>query len=291
MADEQKKEKKGKKWISYTVDALLIALIAFLGYVQISMLVTRSSNHGVPMVFGSSFLYVSTDSMDDPENPDCLGPGTGIIIQKVSDLQSLRLSDPILDEQGNPTGDFNKKGDIVTFYYQISKTFAAPDTHRLIGREYNEETNKWEFTTMGDNPKAHTFPYAKEKWTEDDLIGKVVYSSRALGDFLTIASPDAAASAGKTAWLLPAATIVPLVLLAGMSVIDVFKTARAKEKEEEAEILRLMIEAGIDPSDEEAAETFRQKEEFKREYRLKLQEEIELAKKEALRQKKKGEKR
>lgn len=278
-------KKPKKKWISYTVDGLLIALIAFLGYVQISMLTTKSSNHGVPMVFGSSFLYVSTNSMEVPNDPDCLAPGTGIIISKVS-CEDLKTADPILDEEGNPTGDYDiKSGDVVTFYYADIRNV---DTHRLIEKTYNQEDGKWHFVTMGDNPTAHATPYKKERWTEDDLVGKVVYHSAGLGTFLTIASPDAAASAGKTAWLLPVGIIVPLILLAVMSIVDVFKAAKEQERIEEQEILEAMIAAGVDPNDEVAAETFRQKEEFKREYRLKMQEEIELAKKLA---RKKGKKK
>lgn len=282
----EEKEKKSKKWISYTIDGLLVALIAFLVYVQISMIVTRPNNHGVPMVFGSSFLYVSTDSMEDPDNPDCLAPGTGIIIQQVRSYDELRTSTPILDEGGNPTGDYQKDGDIVTFYY---KDIRSVDTHRLIEKTYDETDGKWHFVTMGDNPLAHKAgSYRKESWTQDDLVGKEVFHSKALGTFLTLTSPDAAASAGKTAWLLPTAIIVPLVLLAGLSIVDVYRTAKKKEKEEEAEILAAMIAAGVDPNDEVAAETFRQKEEFKREYRLKMEEELELAKKEARKKQKKG---
>lgn len=277
--------KKRKKWISYTIDGLLIALIAFLGYIQVSMLVTRDKNHGVPMAFGSSFLYVSTDSMEDPDNPDCLGVGTGIIIQKVQHYEDLRTSNPILDQEGNPTGDYDKTGDIVTFYYAAIRNV---DTHRLIEKYIDEEDDKWHFVTMGDNPTAHTGVYKKERFTEDDMVGKEVFHSKALGGFLTIASPDAAASAGKTAWLLPVGILVPLAILAVMSIVDVYRTAKAQERAEEEEILAAMIAAGIDPNDEVAAETFRQKEEFKREYRLKMQEEVELAKKRARKQHKKG---
>ena len=55
----------------------------------------------MPVVFGKSFLYVATESMNDPDNPDCLKAGTGIIIEKVHDYESLKLSTPIYDEEGN----------------------------------------------------------------------------------------------------------------------------------------------------------------------------------------------
>lgn len=287
--EEEKPVRKKSKWVSYTIDGILIALIAFLGYVQISMLVTKSKNHNVPMVFGSSFLYVSTDSMDDPSNPDCLAPGTGIIIQQVKNYDELRTSNPILDEEGNPTGDYDKTGDVVTFYYSAIRNV---DTHRLVEKTYNEEDGKWHFRTMGDNPVAHKpGAYKFETWTQDDLVGKEVFHSKALGTLLVHASPDAAASVGKTAWLLPTLIIVPLVALAGMSIVDVYRTAKRKEKEEEEEINAAMIEAGIDPNDEAAAEMFRQKEEFKREYRMKVDEEVALARKELEEMRKREEKK
>ena len=57
-------------------------------------------------------------------------------------------------------------------------------------------------------------------------------------------------------------------------------------------MLLAMQAAGVDPNDEEAAELFRQKEELKIEYRAKMEEELEKAKKEArkkaLKDRKKG---
>ena len=68
---------------------------------------------------------------------------------------------------------------------------------------------------------------------------------------------------------------------------EVIKINKEQEKLEEAEMREAMIAAGIDPDDEAAAEAFRVKEEFKREYYLKMQEEIALAKKLALKKQKK----
>ena len=158
-----------KKWISWTVDILLVAIIALLGYVWVSMLVTKNKNYGVPEVFGQSILYVATDSMEDPDNPNCLAPGTGIIISRVNPAD-IAVSNPILDEHGQETGDYDKKGDIVTFYYTNIK---APDTHRVVKKVFNDEEQKYYFTTMGDNPTAHQY-HRTETWSQDYLIGKVI---------------------------------------------------------------------------------------------------------------------
>jgi hypothetical protein len=107
-----------KKIISYSIDVILVGIILLLGYVVISMMATRSKNYNVPQVFGKSFLYVATDSMNDPDNKNCLAPGTGIIIEKVKSYESLTISKPIYGDKENPTRvtDYDKSGDIVTFY-------------------------------------------------------------------------------------------------------------------------------------------------------------------------------
>lgn len=269
--------KKGKaaKIVSWVIDGLLVAIIGVLVYVQISMLTTRDGNFGVPMAFGKSFLYVATDSMTIPNDDTCVMTGSGIIIEKVNDPSTLQPATPIKDADGKII-DYKLDGDVVTFFW---KKLGAPDTHRLIDKEFID--GKWHFRTMGDNPVLHEGYLHTEEWTEDVLIGRKIYHSKWFGDFLTIASPEAAASAGKTAWLMPVAVVVPLLILAAISVGDVFRTAKKEEKEEEEKMLKLMVASGVDPNDEEAAELFRQKEELKIEYRAKMEEEIAKAKKEA----------
>ena len=146
-----------KKIISYAIDVILVAIILFLGYVQISMLISKNdkSNYGVPRVFGKSFLYVATESMNNPKDPNCLKAGTGIIIEKVKDFNSLRVSNPLYEDKDDPEKitNYDLSGDIVTFYLD---SVGVPDTHRLIYKNYDEETHVWTFKTMGDAPEAHT---------------------------------------------------------------------------------------------------------------------------------------
>ena len=264
---------KKKKIISYIIDGILIGLILLLGYMQISMTVSRNHNHGVPQVFGKSFLYVATESMNDPDNPDSLSAGTGIIIEKVKDFDSLKVSTPIYGDPENPTEptDYEKNGDIVTFYL---KSKQIPDTHRLIYKNYDEKTGVYTFRTMGDNPNAHQ-GMIYEEWTGDLLIGKEIYHSKALGTFLTVASPEAAASAGKKAWFFPVAIVTPIVILAVYYIADAFVKYHKEEKEFQAKVEKAIDEAGIDRNDVEAVELFRMKEEIRLEY----QEEYEKTKK------------
>ena len=257
---------KVKKIISYIIDIFLVGLIFLLLYVQISMNMSKGGNYGVPVVFGKSFLYVATESMNDPDNPDCLKAGTGIIIEKVHDYESLKLSTPIYDEEGNIV-DYEKDGDIVTFALQVGSTH-IPDTHRLISREYNEEEGKYYFQTLGDNPDLHSKGNLKpdKPWSEELLIGKVIYHSEGFGTFLTIASPDSAASAGKKAWFFPAAIVSPIVILAIYYIADAFIKYYKEEKALNARIDEALKNSGIDLNDEEAVELFRMKEELRIEY-------------------------
>ena len=238
---------KKRKWLSYTIDGILVALIAFFGYIQISMMATKSNNFGVPMAFGSSFLYVSTESMDNPEVGD-FGKGSGIIIQK-ADPASLKVSKRIEDPETGKV-DYDFSGDVVTFYLTFQGGAGYPDTHRLIDKQLDPETGKYTFRTLGDNRKDNP-AMSTETWGEDKLIGKVVYDAKWFGTLLTMISPDAAASAKKTAWLLPVAVLVPLAVLAILSIVDVYKAARAKEKEEEAAMTEAMVKAGVDLEDGE----------------------------------------
>ena len=261
------------KKLSYIIDIFLVLVILFLGYVQISMITSKSKNHGVPQVFGSSILYVATDSMEDPDNPKALNPGVGIIIKSVKP-EDVKVSTPIFDDE-HKVIDYEKDGDIVTFYYDKIK---APDTHRVIEKEFNEEDGKYHFLTMGDNPICHQ-RQIKEEFTEDDLIGRYVEGSvsRSLGQFLEISSPEAAAYYSARvekvhhAWFFPVAIITPIVIIAVTSVakalIDNYKEQRQRDMEIEA----LMVEAGIDMNDEEAKELFRMKEEI----RMDIKEEME----------------
>jgi hypothetical protein len=64
-------------------------------------------------------LYVFTDSMDDPNNPNSLSPGTGIVIESIK-VEDVRVSTPIYDEDGIVV-DYQKDGDIVSEFLQSFK--------------------------------------------------------------------------------------------------------------------------------------------------------------------------
>ena len=276
-----------KKILSYTVDVILIGFILLLVYVQVSMMMSKNSNYGVPRAFGKSFLYVASESMDDPDNPGGVHKGSGIIIGQCS-VSDLTPSTPLTyDTEGNPT-DWNKDGDIVTFYY-VTSTYSIVDTHRLVGIEDNGD-GTYTMTTMGDNPEAHE-KLVTEKWNSKYLIGKEVYHSDALGSFLAISSADAASKAGGVAWFFPVAILVPALILTAMYVYDPIKTYIKENKKRKQMIQDALDASGIDQSDEKAVELFRMKEEMRLDYqeeyeseKAKYKKELEKAKERALKQ-------
>ena len=276
-----------KKVLSYTVDAILIGFILLLVYVQVSMMMSKNNNYGVPRAFGKSFLYVASESMDDPDNPGGVHKGSGIIIDQCS-VSDLTPSTPLsYDSEGNPT-DYKKDGDIVTFYY-VTSSYSIVDTHRLVGIKDNGD-GSYTMTTMGDNPEAHA-KHVTETWDSKYLIGKEVYHSDALGNFLVISSTDAASKAGGVAWFFPVAILVPALLLTAMYVYDPIKQYIKESKKRKAQIQEALEKSGIDLNDEKAVELFKMKEDMRLDYieeyesnKAKYKKELEKAKERALKQ-------
>ena len=262
-----------RKIISYSIDAVLGLAIVFLLSCMVQMFVTKAQpeNHGVPRVYGLSFLYVGTDSMEGNQ-PDSLPKGTGIVLgqAKPSDI---------------------KKGDVVTFYdYDIAG--GAPNTHR-IDQDPELIDGVYHFHTRGDNAAAAMYAnvnYEGESFTEKELIGIVLSHNDGLGAFLSFVSPNAATMAvatgrkGASIWFYPLLVLLPLAGIATVSIIDTVREARKLKKEEEAEIAAAMAEAGIDVNDEAAVLAFREKYLLKKEMRETLAKERERERKRALKQ-------
>ncbi len=249
-----------KKTVSRIIDIILGVILVFMIYVQASMLITQNKpeNYGVPSVFGTSFLYVATDSMEG-DNPDSLNTGTGIIIKK--------------DDPKNV-----KVGDVITFYYP---KLGAADTHRVL--EITTDDKGLVFHTRGDNLNAWSCKdlsggcpeTAWETVPESYYIGTVVAHSDAFGSFLTYVSPQAAGAAGKTPWLVPVLIIVPIATIAIITIIQTILNYKKEKKAYETELFEAMDKAGIDRNDEKAMMLFEEKFNLKRELREQINKEKE----------------
>ena len=268
-----------KKIISRIVDIVLGILLVFMIYVQASMFISQSNpdNYGVPEVFGTSFLYVATDSMEG-DNPDSLKTGTGIILKK--------------DDPKNV-----KVGDVITFFY---KPLNAPDTHRVLEIRTNETDGSLVFLTRGDNLHAWscsslpggTCPETPwEEIPEQYYIGTVVSHSDSFGSFLTYVSPQAAGAAGKTPWLVPVLIFIPILAMAAISITETIVKYNKEKKIYEKELFEAMDKAGVDRNDEKACMLFEEKFNLKRELREQMNAEKEKEKKRLRKELEKEEKR
>ena len=260
-----------RKWASRLVTAFLLLLVGFVGYCQVSMVVTMNSNYGVPSVFGYSFLYVATDSMEG-DLPDSLPVGTGIVIQDV-DPHSIA------------------PGDIITFYYPA---IGAPDTHRVHEIEEDEEGNLT-FYTRGDNLNAQLSngqwdENYREVVPEEHYLGKVVSHSKSFGTFLTYVSPQVPSDHNHARWVFPLLVILPLAICAAITIISTVRQLRKEGKEEKEAIAKAMAEEGIDQSDEAKVLAFEEKWRFKKELREQYEREKEKERKKLLKEMKKKEK-
>lgn len=252
-----------RKWASRLVTLFLLLLVGFVGYCQVSMVVTMNKNYGVPSVFGYSFLYVATDSMDG-NLPDSLPVGTGIVIQDV-DPHSIA------------------PGDVITFYYPA---IGAPDTHRV--HEIAEDgEGHLTFYTRGDNLNAQLSngqwdENYREVVPEEHYIGKVVSHSKAFGTFLTYVSPQVPSEHNHARWLFPLLVILPLAICAAITIASTVRQLRKEKKEEKAALLKAMEEEGIDQTDEAQVLAFEEKWRFKKELREQYAEEKEKERKRLL---------
>ena len=193
--------------------ALMFLVAPFLFSMIFSGVVDMRDNFGIPMVYGYSALYVATDSMAG-EALDSLPQGTGIILQRVSP-ENLR------------------EGDVVSFF---DKRIGAINTHRLIS-DPSFAGEHFRFHTMGDNRKSALFSYEGERFTEKELIGKVIWHSSFISFFLACFSPSVSAMAEASermdqAFLFPLFTLLPLgILSAVISILSLKEWFFGKEKE------------------------------------------------------------
>ena len=309
---EKKEKKPVSKIISYVIDGIMGVLIAFLLFVMVSMITSsHTSPYGVPSVFGRSFLYVATDSMDIDKgvNEEACNAKSGdakdlclqqIIAEDVSefDIKHFAAGDGVIIVSVNPSEV--KVGDVISFYYD---PLGALDTHRVkaivepgetiqyvpIGDETHpisieNKTSERKFITRGDNLHASLSASSSgwaisyyEEVSANVLVGKVIHASSGLGFFLSLVSPSV--PGGYAMIMYPLFVLVPLLVIGILSIIDIAKEVRKQKKEEEAALAAALAEAGIDPEDERAVYIFATKWAVKQEMKEAQKKEKERIKK------------
>jgi len=202
QAKREKAHKGPLFYIRKLVDYILILFIAVIAIAEVAGLTTRSSNFGVPNIFGNQFLVVATDSMAVDESGNEVYPvGIGLICQKV-DVDSIEV------------------GDDITFYW---KDINSTITHRVYEINTNAEGEVESFMCHGINVNA-TF-YSPSQYQEvpvDQVLGKIVAKSYFLGNFIT---------AMQTPYIVLLLIIIPAAFIAVSSIVDMVRIKKMSEDE------------------------------------------------------------
>ena len=152
-----------------------------------------------PNFFGFSLFRVMTGSMEPTV------PTNSLIVVKRVPAKDLEV------------------GDVITFYSRDPSLMGEPNTHRII--RFEEDGGKRYVYTKGDaNNIEDRYPTY-----EEDLIGRVVFSSLGLGKFVRLIS--------NPIIFIPL-IIVPLVIMLGRSIYDSVTAAKKLAKEEEEAAVR-----------------------------------------------------
>lgn len=157
-----------------------------------------------PNFFGYSFFRVMTGSMEPAI------PTNSLIVVKRTPAAEL------------------SEGDVITFYSQDPSLMGEPNTHRIV--RFEEQQGKRLIYTKGDaNNMADIYPTK-----EEDLIGKVVYSSLRIGNFVRLISNPL---------IFVPLILVPLAIMLIRSIVDSVSAAKKLAKEEEEKAVREALAA------------------------------------------------
>lgn len=202
----EKKKGKKSKIIRNITDGILIVFIAIVALGEMIGLFTRSSNYGVPNVFGHQFMVVLTDSMaKDEDGKEVYPVGDGLVVKKV-DLNTIKV------------------GDDISFYWPDIRAII---THRVYQIDYEADTTTLkDFVCHGINTDATNYtPDQHQTVAPKYVLGKVTASSKALGGFI---------QAMQQWWVILLLIIIPCLVIAASSIHDIIKLHKMTEAQAEA---------------------------------------------------------
>jgi len=190
-----------KKVFSVMINILSFAMIVCSIFVLFSVIMTPRGK--VPNIFGYSFMQVLTGSME-PNIP-------------INSLIAVKSMDPSTIEEN----------DVISFYSDDPVLQGNVNTHRVI--RIMKENGTISFQTKGDaNAIADRYEVR-----QDRVIGKVVFSSLALGKTIKLL---------KNPIIFFPIIIVPLLGITVANLIKSVKTAKQLIREEEENAVREAVE-------------------------------------------------
>lgn len=191
-----------RKWILKVINLISIILIICSIGVLLTVVMTKAGE--APNILGYSLFRVMTGSMEPTIPVDSL-----IAVQRVAPGE-LAVND------------------VISFYSNDPSLMGAVNTHRIIGIE--DRDGRLYFSTKGDANNV------EDRYTtsEDDVIGKVVFSSYSLGKAVRLISNPL---------LFVPLIILPLLFMFGHSIYESVVLAKKLAREEEEAAVREAIEA------------------------------------------------
>ena len=181
----------------------VISVVIILLSIGVLLTVVLTKSGEAPNIMGYSLFRVMTGSMEPSIPVDSL-----IVVKRTA---PEKLSE----------------GDVISFYSRDPSLYGEVNTHRII--EIQQEKGKYYFATKGDANNVED----RYVTHEEDLIGKVVYSSHGLGLFVRLIS--------NPLIFIPL-IIVPLVVLVGQSLVESVRVAGKIAREEEEAAVREAVE-------------------------------------------------
>lgn len=180
----------------------VISVLIIIASMAALLTVVLAKPGQAPNFFGYSLFRVMTGSMEPTI------PTNSLIVVKRTPAEDLA------------------EGDVITFYSRDPSLLGEPNTHRII--RFEEEDGKRQIYTKGDANNIEDRYPAKD----EDVIGKVIYSSPGLGKFVRLVS--------NPVIFIPV-IVLPLLWMLGRSVYDSIVAAKKLAKEEEEAAVRAAL--------------------------------------------------
>ena len=193
----------------------IVSVCLIIASVLVLLKVVTTKQGEAPNIFGYSLFRVVTGSMEPQIPVDSL------ILVKREEASTLQV------------------GDVISFYSRDPSLLGEVNTHRIV--EIHENEGSLSFTTKGDANNI----VDRYDTREEDLLGKVVFSSASIGKFVRLLSNPLV--------FFPF-IILPLAILIIKNIIDSVKTAKALVREEEEAAVREAIQAIREKKEQEKIE-------------------------------------
>lgn len=193
----------------------LVSVCLIIASVLVLLKVITTKQGEAPSIFGYSLFRVVTGSMEPQIPVDSL------ILVKREEASDLQV------------------GEVISFYSRDPSLLGEVNTHRIV--EIHENEGSLSFTTKGDANNI----VDRYDTREEDLLGKVVFSSASIGKFVRLLSNPLV--------FFPF-IILPLAILIIKNIIDSVKTAKALVREEEEAAVREAIQAIREKKEQEKIE-------------------------------------